>query len=263
MQFVFTDIEGSSRLWLVSGDAMQEMLSRHDELVRACVASHGGTVVKHMGDGFFATFEGSAVRFAVDLQRRLRALPACGLGELKVKVGIASGAARRWENDYFGPPVNRASRLAEAAWGGQILSTAQALVEEVNLLSSRTKDLGTFLFGDLGEPERVFEIEDEEDPRDFPPPKGAIVHPYGVHESSLPFVGREGELRELVRLVRAPSCRLLTLVGPGGVGKTRLALQIALSVQGDFSWGACLVSLAAATVEGLPAALAEALGVPL
>lgn len=264
MQFVFTDIEGSTRLWHEHGDAMAQVLLRHNALAADAVASHGGRLIKQTGDGIFAVFEGRGLAFGVDFQHRIGAEPWGGIEALAVKIGVAAGHAQRWADDFFGPAVNRAARLAEAAWGGQIVVTAGALAEGPLPRGVEVIDLGLHAFGDLGEPERILQIRPPGGRADFPPLKPSAVRPHTVPRQTTPFIGREVELAELRALLTAPECRLLTLVGFGGVGKTRLAIQLAESLASSFAWGACFVPLAAAT-EGvrLASLIAERLRFPI
>ncbi|MCU0612051.1 MAG: tetratricopeptide repeat protein [Candidatus Eisenbacteria bacterium] len=261
MQFVFTDIEGSSRLWHEHGDAMSEALRRHDSLVSALVETRGGRVVKHTGDGVFAVFEqGNALDFAVDFQQRIEAESWDSIGGLRVKIGVTSGIAQRWADDFFGPPVNRAARLAEAAWGGQIVVTARALAEGVCPPAAALTDLGLHAFGDLGEPERIYQLTAGFSRAVFPPLRTSLVHPRTLPSPPTPFIGREAELTELRAILGKPGQRLLTLAGPGGIGKTRLAIQLASSLENEFSWGVYFVPLASVSGgEQLVSAVAESL----
>lgn len=247
MYFVFTDIVGSSRLWHQHGDAMAEALRRHDALASEMIATHGGQTVKHTGDGVFAVFEaGDALGFALDFQRRITAEHWDAIGGLRVRVGISSGDARRWAGDFFGPAVNRAARLAEAASGGQTILTGRALAERRLPHHAAVEDLGVFTFGDLGEPEHVYQLAGPETPREtFPPLRSLLVRQHTLPIPATPFVGREDEVADLVALLREPTLRLITLTGPGGIGKTRLAIHVASIVAETYPWGAYFVPLAA------------------
>ena len=262
MQFVFTDIEGSSRLWNEHGDAMPDVLRRHDALAIGLVEARGGRVVKHTGDGVFAVFEqGHALNFAADFQRSIAAELWDAVGGLHVRVGVAAGEAQRWADDFFGPPVNRAARLAEAAWGGQVVVTARALAEDPDLAGATIVDLGLHDFGDLGRPERVYQLSPPGQPHaEFPSLRSDLVHPHTLPSQPTLFVGRDSELADLLSMVRRPGLRLLTLTGPGGIGKTRLAIRLASALETEFEWGVYFVPLASASRgEHLVSNLAESL----
>ncbi|MBN1424711.1 AAA family ATPase [Candidatus Fermentibacteria bacterium] len=246
MHFVFTDIVGSSRLWHEHGDAMAEALRRHDALASETVVAHGGQTVKHTGDGVFAVFEtGDPLGFALEFQRRLRTERWDAIGGLQVRIGVAAGEARCWAGDYFGPAVNRAARLAEAAWGGQTIVTGKVLTEGTPPPDTTVADLGVFTFGDLGEPERIYQLVGPGSSCDtFPPLKSSLVRPHTLPIPATQFVGRDAEIAELVALLQEPEQRLVTLLGPGGIGKTRLAIQVASILEDDYPWGAYFVPLA-------------------
>lgn len=246
MWFVFTDIEGSTRLWREHGRAMGLCLARHDTIVRTVLAEHGGRLVKHTGDGVFAVFDDSrALTFALDVQRRLSREDWGDLDALRVKVAVAAGEAEVREGDYFGPIVNRASRLVEAAWGGQVVATEAAVKEADPLLGVELRDLGVHVFHDAGGPERIYQLlASDMTIRDFPPLKSLGTRPSNLPSELTPFIGRESELHDLKALISRPTCRLLTLWGAGGVGKTRLALRLAEEVAERYGWGACFVPLA-------------------
>ncbi len=229
--FLFTDIEGSTRRWEADPEVMNAALVSHDDVLRGAVESHGGVVFKHMGDGMIAVFAGpqAAVAAAIDAQRRL---------ELPVRMGIASGVAELRNGDYFGLPLNRASRVMAAGHGGQILVTGSvaASVPGVEFL-----DLGTHQLRDVPEPMRLHQVCADGLGSVFPPLKtqgtpGNLV----LQQSS--FIGREAELAELTDRMRTH--RLVTLTGAGGVGKTRLALATAGALVEEFIDGVWLVELA-------------------
>ena len=229
--FLFTDIEGSTRRWETDPDGMNVALIGHDEVLRSAIESHGGVVFKHMGDGMIAAFVGSqaAVAAAIDAQRRL---------ELPVRMGIASGEAELRNGDYFGLPLNRASRVMAAGHGGQILVTGAvaASVRGVEFL-----DLGTHRLRDVPEPVRLHQVCAEGLGSAFPPlnTHGA---PGNLVRQQSSFIGREAELAELTDRVRTH--RLVTLTGAGGVGKTRLAVATAGALVDEFIDGVWLVELA-------------------
>jgi predicted ATPase/class 3 adenylate cyclase len=258
--FLFTDIEGSTRLWQEHPDAMRGALARHDELIRDAIEGRGGYVVKTTGDGFHAAFGDPAVAVgaAIDAQRALLAEP-WGLPQpIQVRMGVHTGAVESREGDYYGPAVNKAARLMGAAHGGQIVlshATEQLLApEQVELV-----DLGVHALRDLSHPERVFQVGHPDLARDFP-----SLASMDVFEGNLPvqgstFVGRESDLARVLSLL--DDARMVTLVGTGGVGKTRLAVQVAAEAAPRFPDGAWFCELAAAEdADGMVQVVASTLG---
>ena len=230
--FLFTDIEGSTRRWEEEPDAMQMALAAHDEVLRAAIEARRGWLFKHTGDGAYAAFASAraAVEAAIEAQRAL---------ELPVRMGIATGEAELRGDDYFGPPLNRASRVMGAGHGGQILaaSSTVALIEGFELV-----DLGSRRLRDLSEPLQLFQVCGDGLRRDFPPLRTLDSVPGNLPAQATSFVGREAEVAAVHEALRAH--RLVTLVGVGGVGKTRLALQTAAEVLDQYRDGAWLVELA-------------------
>ena len=243
--FLFTDIEGSTRRWDVDPDAMGVALVRHDQVLRAAIESHDGTAFKHTGDGVAAIFTSAraAIDAAVEAQREL---------ELPVRMGLASGSAEARDGDYFGPVVNCAARVMAAGHGGQIL-----LAESTATLDTVTDhlDLGVHQLRDIAEPIRLFQVTGEGLVTSFPRLRTLTAARGNLPASTSSFVGRHDQLDELVAALE--DHRLVTLTGPGGIGKTRLAVEAAHSVVGDYPDGAWLVELAAtddaATVPALVA----------
>jgi predicted ATPase len=229
---------------------MRVALASHDEMLHAAIGAHGGWLFKHTGDGVCAAFTspGDAVNAAIEAQREL---------ELPVRMGIATGEAELRGDDYFGPALNRAARVMGAGHGGQILlvdSTA-TMVRDVELV-----DLGPRRLRDLSEPLGVFQVFADGLDREFPPLRTLDATPGNLRSQATSFVGRETEIAELETTVRTH--RLVTLTGVGGVGKTRLALQVAAELTPEFSDGVWLVELAPVLdPEAVPDAVATALGV--
>jgi predicted ATPase/class 3 adenylate cyclase len=258
--FLFTDLEGSSRLWEEHPTAMRAALAAHDELLRAAVEEHGGWVVKSTGDGVHAVFAvpGDAVEAAVAAQQRLGAASWDVTGPLQVRMGLHSGSAELRGGDYYGPSLNRAARLMAAAHGGQtVVSQATAdLVRETPSESVGLLDLGEHRLRDLGRAEHVFQVTHPELRSEFPALRTLDSMPGDLPVQLTEFVGREDELGAVSKLL--DDARVVTLIGPGGVGKTRLALQAAAEAIGRFPDGAWFIDLApiddpslvAATVAG-------------
>jgi len=262
--FVFTDIEGSSRLWEREPARMQVALARHDAQARNAVAEHGGAVVKMTGDGMCAVF--ADPRAAIDATLAFLRGLAMPDGEdgltLRARCGIHLGTAQRRDDDYFGPTVNRAARIMSAAHGGQVL-VSQAVVDLVRgRLPDRVglRDLGLVRLRDLASPERLYQVVHPELRREFPALRSLEATPNNLPQQATSFVGRERELAE-ARTALAHT-RLLTLFGAGGIGKTRLSLQLAAEVLDDFPDGVWLVELAPiADPHHVVQVVASALGV--
>jgi predicted ATPase/class 3 adenylate cyclase len=244
--FLFTDLEGSTRLWEEHPDMMQVALARHDELLRDAVESHGGFVVKTTGDGVHAAFATApdALEAAVAAQLQLGAEAWETTEPLRVRMGIHTGLAEVRDGDYYGSAVNRAARLMAAANGGQILcSHASAnLVRDVAPHGSSLRDLGAHRLRDLATPEHVFQAAHDGLEQEFPALQTASDAPGNLPTAATDFVGRDDEVAELKSLVER--FRLTTLTGPGGVGKTRLAVQVAAASAASFADGVWFVDLA-------------------
>ena len=262
--FLFTDIEGSTRLWEQEPERMQAALARHDAIVRAAVERNDGQVVKMSGDGVHAAFGDplNAVCAAVQLQEALADSVATNDVPLHVRCGVHAGVAERRDMDFFGSAVNRAARIMSVAHGGQVLLSqavalliGQRLPEDVAL-----RDLGSIRLRDLSSPERIFQIVHARLRRDFPTLRSLEATPNNLPQQITSFVGRERELTDVSKLLRG--ARLLTLIGPGGIGKTRLSLQVAAEAMDDYPQGVWLVELAPLADARLVAqAVASVLGV--
>src|ERR1051325_4723782 len=216
---LFTDVEGSTRLLQELGDGYGEALQEHRRRLRAAFAAHDGVEVDTQGDAFFVAFgrASDAVAAAEEAQRALAD------GPIRVRMGLHTGEPRLTEEGYVGLDVHRGARIAAVGHGGQVLlsSTTRALVD------AEVRDLGPHRLKDLSAPERIFQLEIDRLPCDFPLLKTLEVGLKGLPSPGTSFVGRVPELEAIDGLLEDPECRLLTLVGPGGVGKTRLALEAA------------------------------------
>jgi predicted ATPase/class 3 adenylate cyclase len=246
--FLFTDIEGSTQLWDAQPARMRDALARHDAFARTTIGDHRGTLVKSTGDGVHAVFGDplDALLAAVELQRGMLAV---GAGELalSVRAGLHAGVVEQRDDDYFGSAVNRAARIMSVAHGGQILVsqvvadlTVDRLPHEITLAS-----LGAVRLRGLASPETVHQVVHPALRRAFPPPPSLEATPNNLPQPTTSFVGRARDADELASMLR--KSRLVTVVGAGGLGKTRLSLHVAAQVLDDFPDGAWLVELAPLT----------------
>jgi predicted ATPase/class 3 adenylate cyclase len=262
LTFLLTDLEGSTRRWDSDPDAMRSAMTRHDALIATAVGGHQGRLVEagREGDSVLAVFRTAdgAARCGLDIQRAFISedLP-------KVRIAIHTGEAQLRGGHYFGPALNRCARVLALCHPGQILITraTQEVVADEPPARSQLLDLGVHWLKDLQRPEHVFQLKDLDNPVDFPPLKSLEERRHNLPEPLTTFVGREKELDELRRLMRGS--RLLSIVGPGGVGKTRLALQLALPAVSELRDGAWLAELAPISDPALvPQVVASALGIP-
>jgi predicted ATPase/class 3 adenylate cyclase len=267
--FLLTDIAGSTRLWEQHPDRMPAALARHDALLATAIARHGGAVVKHRGEGdsLFAVFARArdAAAAALSAQRALGTEPWSLPQPLAVRMAVHTGEAELRDDDYFGVAVNRCARLRAIAHGGQVLvsSATQQLLRDQLPDGISLRDLGDHRLRDLGQPEHVFQLCAPGLPADFPPLPSLDARPTNVPTSPAPLIGRAQALAHLVELLRHDTVRLLTLTGPGGSGKTRLALEAARVLVPTFPDGVVMVSLAAVRDPHLVAAtIAETLAIP-
>jgi predicted ATPase/class 3 adenylate cyclase len=266
VSLLFSDIEGSTALLAQLGPAYAETLNDHRRLLRKAWADHGGTELGTEGDSFFVVFPTApeAVAAAAQAQLELDQFPWPNQEPMRVRMGIHTGFPQLHDGDYVGMDVHRAARIAGAAHGGQIVvSSPTAELARVHLpVGVSLRDLGDHRLKDLPGPEHLFQISIEGLPGDFPPLKtlGAA--------SSLPrpataLVGRDRELAELRALLGSSDVRLVTLTGPGGSGKTRLAIALAQHLVERFPGGVYFVPLAAVTTaEVMRVTTAEVLDVP-
>ena len=254
--FLFTDVEGSTRLLQGMGaEPYAATLVAHREILRTAFGDRGGVEMGGEGDSLFYVFAdaGDAVAAVEDAQRRL-----AGLG-LAVRMGLHTGEPLLLAGEYIGIDVHRASRIAAAAHGGQVLlseTTAKALDFR------KRKDLGEHRLKDLSRPERIFQLLAAGLPEAFPPIRSLDVHSHNLPVQPTPLVGREREIVELRELLTRPDVHLLTVTGPGGAGKTRLALQAAAESIEEFPGGVYFVDLAPlADPAMIPGTILQAVGI--
>jgi len=261
--FLFTDIEGSTRLWEEQPDRMRHALAAHDALARKAIEGHHGEVVKTTGDGVHAAFDDAADAIAatVDLQKALADPAATGGMPMRVRCGLHAGTVERRDNDYYGSSVNRAARIMSAAHGGQILLSEAVASGVRDCLPAQVslRDLGQVRLRDLSTPECVYQVVHPQLRAEFPALRSLESTPNNLPLQPTTFIGRDKELAELKRLIAA--ARILTLTGAGGCGKTRLALQLAADSLERFPDGVWLVELAPLSDPGLvPQTAASVLG---
>jgi predicted ATPase/class 3 adenylate cyclase len=262
--FLFTDIEGSTRLLQDLGEGYHRIQDDHQMVVRRAMAAHRGVEIRTEGDSFFVVFESAkdAVSAAVAAQRGLAEHGWPDGVTLKIRAGLHTGEGVRGGDDYIGLDVNRAARIAASAHGGQALvSEATRTLVEFDLPSGvALRDLGDHRLKDLAHPEHLYQLVIEDLPSEFPPPRSLDVRPHNLPIQLTSFIGREREIADLSDRLRRG--RLLTLSGPGGTGKTRLAVQVAAEALLEFADGAIFVDLAPVSDPALVgSAIASALGV--
>lgn len=246
--FLFSDIEGSTRLWETLPQAMKPVLARHDAILRQAVETHNGQIVKTTGDGLHAAFESAiqAVSAGLDAQRSLQAETWKEIRpySILVRMSIHTGETEARAGDFYGPAVNRAARLMSVAHGGQVLISAvtAALAADDLPGGASLLDLGEHRLKDLTRPEHIYQLTHPDLAGSFPSLKSLDSYPNNLPVQLTSFVGRVRELKESVEALTGT--RLLTLTGSGGTGKTRLALQIAAEALTGMPDGAWFVELA-------------------
>jgi predicted ATPase/class 3 adenylate cyclase len=265
LTFLFTDLEDSTHLWEQFPEEMQPALAQHDNLLKNAVDRHRGQIVKTTGDGLHAAFEkpADALAAAFAAQQALQAgtWPAA-TGPLKVRMGLHSGVSQARSGDYYGPEVNLAARVMSLGSGGQVLlsGVTASLVRKSLPEGCSLADLGEHRLKGIAAPEHIFQLNHPALPAEFPPLKSLSAFKHNLQRQLSRFIGREKELAQARSLLQGT--RLLTLLGPGGTGKTRLMLQTAEEVIEDFPHGVWLVELAPLTDPGMiPERVAEALNV--
>jgi predicted ATPase/class 3 adenylate cyclase len=282
--FLFTDIEGSTAHWEQHPEEMRAALARHDAILRTAIECHDGAVFKTVGDAFCAAFAlaADAVNAALAAQRALVTEaagsrqpatgdsadgPAAGSrlpAPLHVRMAIHTGGAEQRDGDYFGQPLNRVARLLAAGHGGQVLlsDAAAALVRYSLPESVGLRDLGAHRLRDLIGAEHVFQLVAPGLATEFLPLRTLDTHPNNLPVQRTPLIGREREIAAVTDTLRRADVGVLTLTGPGGTGKTRLALQAGADLLDDFADGVYFVALAPVSDSTLVAAtIAQTLGV--
>ena len=262
--FLFTDIEGSTRLVQTLVEGWVAVLEAHNSLVERAITENKGTVVKTEGDSFFAVFPAAsdALEASVAAQHALMDHPWPEMGVVRSRMGMHTGLGVLGGSDYVGIDVHRAARIADSAHGGQIvLSEPTAVLIERHLPAAVSmRDLGKHRLKDLSEPEAIFQVVAEGLQTEFPLLRTLDAIPNNLPRLLTSFVGRERELAEAIRLL--DGSRLLTFTGPGGTGKTRLSLQVAAELAYNFPDGVFFVELAPVTSpDVVPSRILETLGI--
>jgi len=261
--FFFTDIEGSTRLLQAIGGRWQGVVEDHNRILRGAIRAAGGLDLRTEGDAFFAVFRSApaAVTAAAEAQRALASHPWPPDATVRVRMGMHTGEGTIGGDDYVGLDVHRAARIAATGHGGQVLlsSTTAQLVRHGLGDGLALRDLGPHRLKDLARPERIFQLDVHGLPADFPPIR-SLETPTNLPAQRTSFVGRDTEVARVKELLKGPG--LLTLTGPGGSGKTRLALQAAEALLDDYRDGVFLIELAPISDPLLiPASIADAMSI--
>ena len=264
--FLFTDIEGSTKLWEKYPEGMKTSVARHEEIIRTAIETHGGYIFKTVGDAFCAAFATApdALEATLEFQLVLSAEMWSETDPLKVRASLHTGAAEEREGDYYGPPVNRVARLLSAGHGGQTLISLPTyeLVRDELPGDTSLDDLGEHRLKDLARPEHVFQLVSPHLATDFAPLKTIDTRPNNLPAQLTPLIGREKELDAVAKLLLRDDVRLVTLTGPGGTGKTRLGLQVGADLIEEFEDGVFFVSLDPVTdADIVVSTIAHTLGV--
>jgi class 3 adenylate cyclase len=246
--FLFADVEGRTRLLDSQPEAYRQALTRHDAIIRDAVAEHDGVVVQSRGDGFCAAFTSplAGLRAAAACQQQLRAESWGEASPLKSRMGLHTGEVELQGAAYFGAPLHHCARIVDSAHGGQVvLSAATAgLIGGALPPGLWLKDLGEHRLRDLVPPERIYQLVEDGDDTDFPALRTLTSVPNNLPVQATAFIGRAQLLQTVRTTLQRTDTRIVTLTGPGGTGKTRLALQAAADMLDSFAGGVYFVRLA-------------------
>lgn len=266
--FLFTDVEGSTRLWEDAPEVMMDALRLHDEAIDAAVEAQGGVSVKPRGEGDsrFVVFRSAkeAVHAVAEVQRRLARVEWPTPRPIRVRASLHSGPAELELGDYYGSTVNRAARLRAIAHGGQTLMSGAThdLVQDHLADALEVRDMGWHRLKDLTRPEHVFQLDVDGLDGDFPPLKSLDAVPNNLPEQMTELIGRDTEIAQMEELLR--DNRLVTVLAPGGAGKTHLSIQAAANLTADYPDGVYFIALAdISSSEDIVQTVAETVGVAL
>ena len=269
----YTDIEQSTRKWEQFKDLMGAAIAQHDTISAEVVGQFGGRILRHRGDGISAIFEGSGepLSCAIEMQQRFEAADWGDIGQFRIRIALHAGQVEkhRYESaaigqqaEYFGTAMNRTARVLDTGYGGQILLTP-AVAEVLDLpLGASLQDLGSHRLKDLPEPQKIYGLLHPDLPlKEFPPLKSLSAAASNLPTLSTSFNGREDDLAALRDQLNDSACRLVTILGPGGMGKTRLSLAVAETCVGEYAQGVYFVELApVGSIDGIVPAIAKAIG---
>jgi predicted ATPase/class 3 adenylate cyclase len=241
---VFTDIEGSTRLWELYPSQMFRVISRHDEIIQSACDEFGGRIVKTMGDGFFMVFEDARAADAAVAMRNACEDEAWEISEpLNIKVGINRSEIRQRQSDYYGQGINLTARLVSAAWGGQILCTGEVARSLEGHGSLSANYLGDGRLKHISQAVPLYQIEESGDRRQFPELRALVPNPCNYGAPVTPMIGREESCHDLTVALIEKRERLVTIHGPGGIGKTMLAKVLGLSLLPEYHGGVFFVEI--------------------
>jgi len=263
--FLFTDIEGSTKLWEEYPEEMKSALATHDEILKHAIETNRGIVIKTTGDGVHAVFTTAmdAVNASLDAQYEVQTSEFLKNSEvsMRVRMGLHTGEAELRDGDYYGGTLNRAARIMEIAYGGQILlsSVTAALVREHLPENASLLDMGEHRLKNLSRNENIFQLNAPNLPSEFPPLQSLNTIPGNLPTQLSSFIGRDKETAEIKSMLN--SARLVTLTGSGGTGKTRLSIEVGTRELASFPNGVWLLELAPLTdPEQIIPALAQVFG---
>ncbi len=246
--FLFTDIEGSTRLWENHQHAMQDALKQHDQILKSTIETHNGYVFKTVGDAFCASFAtaSDALAAAIEIQQQVQTV-VWEETPIRIRMALHTGSVEEREGDYFGRAVNRVARLEAAGHGGQVLvsSVTQGLLADNLQENIGLKDLGVRRLKDLERPEHIYQVQIPGHKEELPQLKTIDIRPNNLPVQVTSFIGREKEIQEIRDLLKP--ARLLTIAGPGGIGKTRISLHATAELLDAFHDGVWFIDLVSVT----------------